>query len=122
MNRILSGKIRIDVQNAESHAEAAIISTRPAMEAKKIDVDKTIDFSASPIRGDPSRLQQVISNLLSNAIKFTPEGGKIGVALKGTDSDVEIQVADSGIGIPRPVALYLIDCHPESFGIGRGSW
>jgi len=111
MNRILSGKIRIDVQNVELPAivEAAIISTRPAMEAKKIDVDKTIDFSASPIRGDPSRLQQVISNLLSNAIKFTPEGGKIGVALKGTDSDVEIQVADSGIGIPPDQLPFIFD-------------
>ena len=111
MNRILSGKIRIDVQNVELPAivEAAIISTRPAMEAKKIDVDKTIDFSASPIRGDPSRLQQVISNLLSNAIKFTAEGGKIGVALKETDSDVEIQVADSGIGIPPDQLPFIFD-------------
>ena len=111
MNRILSGKIRIDVQNVDLPpiVEATIISTLPAMEAKKIDLDKAIDFSASPIRGDPSRLQQVISNLLSNAIKFTPEGGEIRVVLKGTDSNVEILVADSGIGIPPDQLPFIFD-------------
>lgn len=78
MNRILSGKIRIDVHEVHVPAivEAAIISARPAIEAKKIRLETMLDISAFPIRGDPGRLQQIFSNLLSNAIKFTPDGGK----------------------------------------------
>ena len=45
------------------------------------------------MRGDPSRLQQVVWNLLTNAIKFTPKGGKIQVVLERVGSHVELSVA-----------------------------
>ena len=111
MNRIVSGKIRIEFQNVDLPAivESAIISMRPAMEAKKIRLDEVLDFLASPIRGDPSRLHQVVSNLLSNAIKFTPERGKITVAMEGSASHVEICVTDSGIGIPPDQLPFIFD-------------
>jgi CheY-like chemotaxis protein len=51
------------------------------------------------VRGDASRLQQVFWNLLTNAVKFTLPGGDIDVSLTRTDSNLEISVADSGIGI-----------------------
>ncbi|KNC11926.1 histidine kinase [Klebsiella sp. RIT-PI-d] len=55
--------------------------------------------------GDPLRLQQVITNLLGNAIKFT-EHGNIDVvvdkrALSNTNVQLEIQIRDTGIGIPE---------------------
>ena len=111
MNRIVSGKIRIEFQNVDLPAivESAIISMRPAMEAKKIRLDEVLDFLASPIRGDPSRLHQVVSNLLSNAIKFTPEGGTITVAMEGSASHVEICVTDSGTGIPPDQLPFIFD-------------
>lgn len=52
------------------------------------------------VRGDPVRLKQVLLNLLTNAIKFTPRGGHVTVRLaRGADDQVEISVADTGIGI-----------------------
>ena len=111
MNRIVSGKIRIEFQNVDLPAivESAIISMRPAMEAKKIRLDEVLDFLGSPIRGDPSRLHQVVSNLLSNAITFTPERGQITVAMEGSASHVEICVTDSGIGIPPDQLPFIFD-------------
>jgi len=51
---------------------------------------------------DPVRLEQVLNNILSNAHKFTPEAGKITVALRRISSDeCEIYVEDTGIGIDQ---------------------
>lgn len=62
--------------------------------------------------GDPLRIQQIISNLVSNAIKFTQTGYvKISVyeARRGSLSDVFIEVADSGIGIPAEKLSMIFD-------------
>jgi PAS domain S-box-containing protein len=101
MNRIASGKVRLDIQPVApiSFIEAAIETVRPAADAKDIQIEKRLDPEASPIAGDPGRLQQVVWNLLSNAIKFTPRGGKVQVILSCADSHVEIAVKDTGTGI-----------------------
>jgi len=46
-------------------------------------------------------IEQVILNILSNSIKYTPECGKIGVAVEKKDEEVEILIKDNGIGIPK---------------------
>ncbi|KYF74224.1 hypothetical protein BE17_21920 [Sorangium cellulosum] len=101
MNRIISGKVRLDVQRTDLAAvvDAAVDSVRPSVEAKGIRLRKVIDPLAGPVSGDPNRLQQVVWNLLSNAVKFTPRGGKIDVLLERVSSHIEITVHDSGVGI-----------------------
>jgi signal transduction histidine kinase/ActR/RegA family two-component response regulator len=101
VNRITSGKVRLDIQpvDAVGFIEAAIETVRPAAEAKEIRIEKLLDPTAGPISGDPNRLQQVVWNLLSNAIKFTPRGGRVQVLLERVSSHIEISVADTGIGI-----------------------
>ena len=50
---------------------------------------------------DQSKIQQILTNLLSNAIKFTPEGGRITVTARCNDRlNLEMSVADTGVGIP----------------------
>jgi CheY-like chemotaxis protein/anti-sigma regulatory factor (Ser/Thr protein kinase) len=51
--------------------------------------------------GDRERLAQVVANLLSNAIKYSPEGGRVAVAVAEVDGAARVSVADSGLGIPR---------------------
>ena len=53
-----------------------------------------------PVRGDQSRLEQLLMNLVGNAVKYSPSGGAIRVALEGRDGAAEIRIADEGIGIP----------------------
>jgi signal transduction histidine kinase len=106
MNRITSGKVRLDVQHVElvSIIEAALETVRPAADAKSISLEKPLDGAVGTVAGDPSRLQQVVWNLLSNAIKFTPKDGRVRVGLQRVNSHVEISVSDTGIGI-RPEFL-----------------
>jgi signal transduction histidine kinase len=52
------------------------------------------------IVGDRLRLRQLFLNLIDNAIKYTPEGGKVTLALAREDGSVVFRVTDTGIGIP----------------------
>lgn len=101
MSRIISGKLRLDVQRVlpETVIEAAIDTVQPAADAKGIHLRKTIDPHAGPIMGDPNRIQQIVWNLLSNSIKFTPKNGSVHVTLARVNSHIEIAVTDSGDGI-----------------------
>ncbi len=101
MNRILSGKVRLDVQRVELPAiiESSIETIKPAALAKNIRLHVVLDPLDLPVLGDPSRLQQIFWNVLSNAIKFTPSGGKVMVALERVNSHLEVSVSDTGIGI-----------------------
>jgi signal transduction histidine kinase/ActR/RegA family two-component response regulator len=106
MSRIISGKVRLDVQRIElaGVVEAALETVRPAADAKGVRLQPVLDRAAGTVSGDPNRLQQVFWNLLSNAIKFTPRGGRVQVVLERVDSHVEVSVSDSGEGI-RPEFL-----------------
>jgi signal transduction histidine kinase/ActR/RegA family two-component response regulator len=111
MNRIVSGKIRLEVQRLDLVAviEAALDSVRPSAEAKGIAVRTTLDTRGGQVFGDPGRLQQVIWNVLSNAVKFTPKGGKIDVLLQRVSSHVEITVSDTGSGISAEFLPHLFE-------------
>jgi two-component system, OmpR family, sensor histidine kinase MtrB len=52
------------------------------------------------VRGDPTRLTQVVTNLLSNAIKYSPRGGRVRVQLARAQDEVMLSVSDEGVGIP----------------------
>ena len=52
------------------------------------------------ITADERRVRQVVFNLLSNAVKFTPADGRVDIAARLDDGQVEIAVADTGPGIP----------------------
>jgi CheY-like chemotaxis protein/anti-sigma regulatory factor (Ser/Thr protein kinase) len=79
--------------------QSALDEVRLPAEAKAIRLTFTGPAVPLPILGDALRLQQVFANLLSNAIKFTPSGEKIEVRITSTDTEAEIQVADTGQGI-----------------------
>jgi PAS domain S-box-containing protein len=101
MNRIISGKMRLNVQPTDLAPviQGAIESVTPAAAAKDIKIRQVLDPHASAVSGDPTRLQQIIWNLLTNAIKFTPKGGKVDIVLERVNSHLEVTISDTGIGI-----------------------
>ena len=111
VSRIISGKLRLDVRTVDllNIVNAAIDSIRPAVDAKGIRLQTILDPAAGPISGDADRLQQIVWNLLTNAVKFTPKGGRIQVRVQRVDSQVEIVVSDSGVGISKEFLPYVFD-------------
>jgi PAS domain S-box-containing protein len=111
MSRIISGKLRLDVARVDLPAviENAVQSLRHSAEAKEITITTTLDAQASDIRGDAARMQQIVWNLLSNAIKFTRRGGHVQVTLQRVESQIEIAVADDGIGLEPAFVPHLFE-------------
>jgi PAS domain S-box-containing protein len=101
MNRIVTGKMRLEVQDLELARviEETLATVHPAAAAKDIRIQTVLNPGAAPLKGDPVRLQQVFWNLLGNAVKFTPKGGKVQVVLERKNSHVEVNIADTGVGI-----------------------
>jgi signal transduction histidine kinase len=65
--------------------------------------DRTIAVEAPdrlPVHADRDRLDQVLTNLIENAVKYSPEGGPIRVIAERRGGEVEVRVADVGVGIP----------------------
>jgi PAS domain S-box-containing protein len=106
VSRIISGKMRLHIQTVETGdvVRGAVEAVLPGAEAKGVAIDLILPGGPAPVSGDPERLQQVVWNLLSNAVKFTARGGNVQVQLTVSDSDVDIIVSDTGIGI-RPEFL-----------------
>ena len=111
MSRIISGKIRLDVQRVDvlNVINAAIESVKPTAGAKSIRLGSVLDPLAGPISGDPGRLQQIVWNLLTNAVKFTPKGGRVHIVLERVNSHLEISVTDTGRGIAPDFLPYVFD-------------
>jgi len=111
VSRIVSGKLRLDVEVLEIAplVEAAVETLRPAAEAKSIRVLRNLSLDSGLIKGDPARIQQTVWNLLSNAIKFTPKGGTVEIRVANVDGFVEIGVKDTGAGIPGKFLPFVFD-------------
>ena len=72
----------------------------PAATARGIRLDCVADPSLL-MTGDPGRIGQVVDNLVSNALKFTSPGGRVELLASREDSQIRIEVADTGMGIRR---------------------
>jgi signal transduction histidine kinase len=71
-----------------------------AEEARQRGIEYTSEAEAAPvIVSDGDRVLQIISNLLSNAFRWTPDGGRIDLALQAANGVITVDVADSGPGI-----------------------
>ena len=103
LSKIESREIRMDFQpvNLRELIEDIAANFKELIRQKGHTIE--IDFSSNfpEVKVDLEKMEQVFNNLLDNAIKFTPENGRI--IIRGIDrkEDIEIQVSDTGIGIPE---------------------
>ena len=105
LSRLTLGKIAIakaPVDLAELVARS-IEAHRPTAVNGGVELDVESFPTHCLTLGDPVRLEQVMSNLLANALKYTPRGGRVTIRLSTVGEEVEIAVADTGVGIDAKV-------------------
>ena len=80
-------------------AESVVGAVHAAAEARRLSVSVEIPAELT-VEADPDRLRQVLSNLVENAIKYNRDGGRIRLTARRQPAAVELEVEDTGIGIP----------------------
>jgi signal transduction histidine kinase len=75
-------------------------SSRALIDEAGVSVEYAIEEHLPPVLGDQAALRRVFQNLLSNAIKYGRAGGWVGIRARHTGREIQVSVADRGIGIP----------------------
>ena len=97
-------------------AKDAIVARAGIAESRRIDLGLTRDAQV-PVRGDAASLAMLIANLLDNALRYTPEGGRVDVAVDDVGGQALLSVIDTGPGIPAADREHVF----ERFHRGSGS-
>ncbi|MDN7430847.1 CheR family methyltransferase [Burkholderia sp. AU45388] len=116
VSRISSGRFSLDTKPVDFAAAVRTVveSNRPAAEKKQITLVSAGLQGRAIVSGDARRLQQVASNLIGNALKFTPDGGRVEVALTQLGTLAELSVTDNGIGVKAEQLPHLFDRFMQS--------
>ncbi len=102
VSRIEAGRIelRMEPLSLGEIINDAIISLQPQATEKAVEVTVHLSEESLHVKGEHDRIDQILLNLLSNAIKYNRQGGKIDIVVSRDNGMVQIDVVDTGIGIP----------------------
>lgn len=91
------------------HAKYQILAQSSAIELN-LDAPKELPL----VFADVALVERAIQNLMDNALKFTPEGGKVSIALAPKDKGVEVKISDTGPGIPEKEQSYIFERYRQT--------
>jgi PAS domain S-box-containing protein len=102
MEKLEAGKMHFDmlVQPLMPLIEQALEANRPYGAERRVALMLASGLADACVSVDSQRLMQVLSNLLSNAIKYSPQDGRVEIAVEQRDTVVRVTVCDHGPGIP----------------------
>jgi two-component system, OmpR family, phosphate regulon sensor histidine kinase PhoR len=103
-NKLDSGQLALGHNGIDLRALARdVVEEMRACFAAREDIsfELRVPDALDSVAGDPDRLRQVLINLIDNAVKYSPEGGRVQVAVEARDGGVRIAVRDEGIGIAQ---------------------
>lgn len=116
VSRFTQGKIQLQkspVDFATVVAHAVEIST-PLIEAKKHRLAVNLPDEPVRLKGDPTRLEQVVANLLNNAAKYSEPGGTITLTVAREGDELITRVADTGIGLSADMLGRVFDLFTQA--------
>lgn len=111
VSRLEEKKLPVSIETVDLakliDSTVGIIEPSRALAGVTIKVELSPEMG--PVRCDPSLVGRVLLNLISNSIKFTPSGGTVTVAARRVEGEVELQVRDTGMGIPEEYLERIFD-------------
>lgn len=89
--------------------EEVLTDLGPLAREKPLELVVDIPGDLPQVVSDRQKAQVVLANLLSNAIKFTPAGGKVTLRARTQNAELQVEVEDTGIGIPAEALPHIFD-------------
>jgi signal transduction histidine kinase len=126
LSRLRAGLLPLERRRVDLDrlAGRALDELRPQAEERGVELRRSAAAGAVKVFGDEDRLLQVLVNLVGNAVKFTPAGGSVTLALEDRGEEIEVTVADTGVGIPAEALPLIFDryqqAHRDRGGSGLG--
>jgi signal transduction histidine kinase len=125
----LSGRLQMAPFSLADSISKALASVTRNAEDKSITVTSDVAPSIGQIVGNEFSINEVLTNLLLNAIKYTPDGGTVRLKASSLDERVQIDISDTGIGIPAKeissIVKQIVERHGGSITVkseeGRGT-
>jgi len=124
VTRITRGRVNLqmEVLDLRSVVQLSLETVRPLVDSRRHELTVRVPDAPLQVRGDLTRLSQVLSNLISNAAKYTDEGGRIDI-LAGEDTECGqsmLRVSDNGRGIAREILPRLFEPSTHAEKLNRG--
>jgi two-component system phosphate regulon sensor histidine kinase PhoR len=103
LSRIETGKAELKKEsvNLNQLVEEVIAQLSLQAERQKLSISQEFAADLPSVPADKDRVRQVIANLVHNAIKFSHSGGRITITTRTLEGAVIVDIADTGLGIPR---------------------
>ena len=122
LSKIESNKIEIEniVFDASEEFNSAAETYAVASTEKNIDLNYYMDPNISAkLKGDPTKIKEVVINLLSNAVKFTSYGGEINLEIMKIEGEngtsrIKFSVQDNGIGMTKDQQSRIFDAFSQA--------
>jgi len=102
LSRLEAGDIEWSLQRVrlDELVGETVEAMRAQADAKRVAMQAEVPGDLAPARANPEKLQRVLFNLIQNAIRHTPADGSVTVAAEANGGTVEVEVADTGEGLP----------------------
>jgi signal transduction histidine kinase/CheY-like chemotaxis protein len=117
LSKVEAGRMELEYSTFElrSLLEDAASMLRERAAAHAIDLSVEVGDDVGSVYSDELRIKQVVLNLVTNAVKFTSDGGSVVIRARRTTSEIDVSVADTGVGVPEADRERIF----ESFQQGR---
>jgi PAS domain S-box-containing protein len=92
----------------------AIEQVNPFISSRGHQLEMRLPDGSIVVKGDRTRLTQILANVINNAAKYTPEKGHIAVSVKSDEREIQVSVADNGIGIDQDLLPHIFDLFSQA--------
>lgn len=111
VSRVTRGLVSLNMEDIDFKplVQVAIEQVRSLIETRQHNLTVSMTAHAVFVRGDRTRLVQIMANLLNNAAKYTPQGGEISLSIELIQHQLFLSVRDNGIGIDASLLPHVFD-------------